>query len=95
MYQRSEDSRGPEQWTLLDKAFMITYLCGMACGVGLCAFYWAVLYVPEDASATNWIKHGGLYVPMLADLLLSRIPIVSYHFPVGWGWGRVGRRTDG
>lgn len=88
----------------MDRVFMLSYIIALPSGITSTLFYWAVLYDPHDKegddhlSFSNVMKHGAVYLPLLVDLTLSRVPVVSYHYSVRrWGWweGHVGSKWEG
>ena len=45
-------------------------------------FYWTALAGSGGVSADNVLKHGANNAMILLDVVLSRVPFVSYHFQV-------------
>lgn len=43
-------------------------------------FYWAALAGSGNRQADNIMKHGTNNILILLDIVLSRVPFVSYHF---------------
>jgi len=48
----------------------------------LTALYWAVLYEGDTFDFENVMRHGLSALLSVIDLLMTRIPIVSYHFQI-------------
>lgn len=68
-------------WPLLAKVHLLSTEVACASELFLTAFYWALLHSgSEDDLATNLMVHGINNVFMLADVALSHLPFVSYHF---------------
>ncbi|GMH40961.1 hypothetical protein BSKO_08865 [Bryopsis sp. KO-2023] len=70
-------------WQALDKAFVIVYVTAASNAIFLTAFYWVVIYEPEGTlHLDNVFRHGVNVVVMLGELIISRLPIVSYHLQI-------------
>jgi hypothetical protein len=46
-------------------------------------FYWAALAGDGNRTADNIMKHGTNNILIFLDVILSRVPFLSYHFWVG------------
>jgi hypothetical protein len=71
----------PAPWPLAHKAHLLLYVTAAVSSLTAAAFYWLAIY--RRGARVRWdapIEHGGSAALLLADLLLSRSPIVSYHF---------------
>ena len=79
-----QDEAHCRQFTFWDKAFLLIAVTTAVSAVVLTAFYWALIHKKKDGIKIDSVfKYGANVVVILLDLLLSRIPIVTYHFQVG------------
>jgi hypothetical protein len=70
-------------WALPQKAHLLLYVTAAVCSLTATAFWWLAIYKPADGLRPDGpVEHGASAALLLADLLLSRSPIVSYHFQV-------------
>ena len=76
----------PHGWPPLDTAFLVLTAVVTPASIFLSAFFWGVLY-PHIAAGgggappTHMIlEHGGNVALLLTDAVISRVPVVSYHF---------------
>ncbi|PSC75714.1 rolling stone [Micractinium conductrix] len=70
------------EWGLLAKAHLLAAEVACSAELFLAGFYWALLYDGDNDGpmGTNLMVHGLNLIFMLADVALSRLPFVSYHF---------------
>lgn len=66
----------------MEKAFLLVYTSACSCGIFLTLFYWLVVYNGETIRVDNVSRHGVNVIFMLGDLVLSKVPICSYHLQV-------------
>lgn len=76
-------------WEFMEKALVIVYVTVASNAIFLTAFYWMVIYDGETPEADNIFRHGINVVILLVELVLSRIPIVSYHLQVPFAFATV------
>ena len=70
------------QWTWCEVVFQVVNETSAACSLFVAVFYWAALSGDGSSNVSNKMKHGLNNVLILGDVLLSRVPFVSYHFQV-------------
>ncbi|KXZ44077.1 hypothetical protein GPECTOR_74g691 [Gonium pectorale] len=73
------------RWDVLSLAHQLTMEVSVVCALFLTLFYWGGLVglagEPYNRrSAANYMKHAGNSVLALAQVVCTRLPIVSYHF---------------
>lgn len=70
------------RWTTLKVIHLLSVETAAAATLFLTVFYWVGL-ANGNVAADNYLKHGANNVVILGDVLLSRVPFVSYHYQVG------------
>ena len=73
--------RARPQWTALKVIHLLSVETAATATLFLTVFYWIAL-ASGPVTADNVIKHGANNGVALGDVLLSRVPFVSYHFQV-------------
>ena len=74
-------------WPPVDTAFLVLTAVVTPASIFLSAFFWVALY-PHIAATSGGapppthmvLEHGGNVALLLADAVISRVPVVSYHF---------------
>jgi len=69
------------QWTALKVIHLLSVETAATATLFLTVFYWIAL-AAGPVTADNVMKHGANNGVALGDVLLSRVPFVSYHFQV-------------
>ena len=69
------------QWTVLKVIHLLSVETAATATLFLTVFYWIAL-ASGPVTADNIMKHGANNGVALGDVLLSRVPFVSYHFQV-------------
>ena len=69
------------QWTLLEKVFCLLFQTVASATLFLTVFYWSFL-ANGNRDADNLMRHGFNNVMIAMEIVLSRMPFVSYHYQV-------------
>ncbi len=78
---KSEVGCACTQWTTLKVIHLLSVETAATATLFLTVFYWIAL-AAGPVTADNVMKHGANNGVALGDVLLSRVPFVSYHFQV-------------
>lgn len=79
----------PRKWTAVEAFYLLVFETSAASALFLTVFYWVALAGDGGVSADNLLKHGVNNVMILLDVMLSRVPFLSYHFHVALIYGTV------
>lgn len=73
-------------WSSLEKLLALLIQCIGTCSIAVSVFYWSMFAVCllfcGQVLFDNIIEHGVTAILMMAEIFLSRTPVVSYHLQV-------------
>jgi hypothetical protein len=82
-WRRGEAAAEPPGWAWPQKLHLLLFVLSAVCSTTSAAFWWLAIYKPSAGLRLDGpMEHGASAGLLLADLLLSRTPILSYHFQV-------------
>eukprot|EP00210_Caulerpa_lentillifera_P009454 g9014.t1 len=87
--QKQENNERRTQWAFIHKVYVMTFVTVCSSSIFLSIFYWTVLYDGSNVKLDDAMRHGINVLLLLIDLLMSRIPIISYHFQVSLLYGSL------
>jgi hypothetical protein len=74
-------------WRSVDKIHLLLFEMIAAASITLTIFFWAAVYKGEKMTVANPLKHGVSALLLLIEVVISRVPLVSYHVQVRRAWG--------
>mmetsp|Transcript_3462 Transcript_3462/g.10065 ORF Transcript_3462/g.10065 Transcript_3462/m.10065 type:complete len:329 (-) Transcript_3462:574-1560(-) len=77
------------QWTCMEAVYLLLAATSATSSLLVPVIYWAALSDGSSTNISNLMKHGLNNVMVLGEVLLSRIPFVSYHFQVSLIYGTL------